>query len=155
METLYYKKALQELKIGDYLFYCDSGAYYVNDVKYLIYDIEKSHTDIMVFELPLIEKQWTKKELFNLMECFNNKYLESNQILSVYFLIKKSDYSIKFFEKYLEYACMDDVLNDNYDKELQCSDFIDHRHNQSLLGLLSKKEKLVSFRNPSQFGIRP
>lgn len=148
-------KTLKELSMGDYLFYCDSGAYYVNDVRYLISDIEKSNTDIMVFELPLIEKQWTKKELFNLMECFDNKYSESNQILAGYFLIKKSEYSIKFFERYLEYACMTDALNDNYDKELQCNDFIAHRHDQSLLSLLSKKENLVPFRDPSQYGDRP
>lgn len=148
-------KTLEEISEGDYLFYCDSGAYYINNIKYLINDMEKMNTDIMVFELPLIEKQWTKNELFNLMECVEEEYKESNQILGTYFLIKKSDYSMKFFEKYLKYACIEDVLNDKYDEELQCEDFIDHRHDQSLLSLLSKKEKLRPFRDPSQFGIRP
>lgn len=148
-------KTLKELNKGDYLIYCDSGAHYINNVKYLIDSMDKCNTDIMVFELPLIEKQWTKRELFNLMECIDDKYKESNQILATYFLVKKSDYSMKFFEEYLNYACLDDILNDEYDENLQIEDFIEHRHDQSLLSLLSKKEKLITFRDPSQFGIRP
>lgn len=148
-------KTLKQLNEQDFLFYCDSGAIYVNDLKFLIKDMDISNSDIMLFELPLIEKQWTKKELFNIVGCDYEKYANTNQILATYFLIRKTKKSVKFFEKYLYYSCKKDVLNDKLDRKIQCKEFIDHRHDQSLLSLLAKKEGIIPFRDPSQYGERP
>ncbi|STA98788.1 hypothetical protein [Clostridium baratii] len=147
-------KTINKYKYGDYIFYCDSGAYYIDKVEYLIDSLDRSGQDIMIFELPLIEKQWTKKKVFDSMKCNKKIYTDTNQRLATYILLKISDRSKKFFEEYL-YFCKEKDLLIDYNNEGIDSDFIDSRHDQSILSLLSKKYKIEAFRDPSQYGIRP
>ncbi|HFF9301621.1 TPA: hypothetical protein ACGFCK_002128 [Clostridium perfringens] len=147
-------RTMNNLSNGDYIFYCDSGAYYINNIRYLINSLEKTKQDIMVFDLPLIEKQWTQKTTFKLMDCDNEKYMNSNQILATYILIKVSDESKIFMGDYLTFCeninCL--IESDLYKNQ---NEFINHRHDQSILSLLCKKNNIVTFRDPSQYGIRP
>ena len=149
-------KKLEEIDNGDYLFYSDSGVFFVKSVDILIAEIEKSEQDIMGFELPLIESQWTKEELFNSMDCNENHFRESNQIIGGFQLIKKTIFSVKFYNDFLKYACNEVNLTDKYHHNiLQNDDFIDHRHDQSIFSLLYKKNKLKPFKDPTQFGKYP
>lgn len=145
-------KTMKDMNEGDYLLYCDSGTAYINNVQYLVDDLEKSQQDIMIFELPLIEKQWTKDKTFKLMECDIEEFRNSNQILATYILIKVNDNSKEIMSEFLELCTNDKILIDNYDKE---TDLIEHRHDQSIFSLLCKKKNLKTFRDPSQYGIRP
>lgn len=151
-------KTLQERsKEGDYLFYCDSGAYYINKIDYLINTMEKNSLDIMLFELPLIEKQWTKRDAFILMDCDNEKTADSNQISATYILIKKDRKTLEFIKEYLKYCSDERILTDlsNTQKMDNYKDYIEHRHDQSILSLLAKKNGIQGFRDPSQYGEKP
>lgn len=149
-------KTLETLNDGDYLFYSDSGAFFLKSVDILIDELEKYDQDIMGFELPLIEKQWTKQELFVRMDCDTEEFYETNQILASYMLIRKSEFSKEFFNKYLEISCDELNITDKYDYNiLQNKEFIEHRHDQSIFSLLYKKFKLKVFKDPSQFGKYP
>lgn len=148
-------KTLAKVKEGDYIIYCDSGAFYTNKIDKLIKAMEKYNDELMVFELPLIEKQWTKKETFQLMGCNEYIYTESNQILATYFVIKKSKYTIDFINKYFQYCKDEKILTDYIDKDNQDECFVDHRHDQSIFSILCKKEGIIPYRDPSQYGDRP
>lgn len=149
-------KKLYELEDGDYLFYSDSGAFFLKNINFLILEMTKSNQDIMGFELPLIERQWTKKELFLNMDCKDDFYSDSNQLLASYMLIRKSEFSLFFFEQYLAYACNELNITDKLDPSVeQSKDYIDHRHDQSVFSLLYKKYNLRPFKDPSQFGKYP
>lgn len=135
------EKALKEIEIGDYLMYADSGTFFLKSILPLVNYMEEKEKNIFCFRLPLIEKQWTKRDAFLLMGVDEKKYTDSPQILATYFIIKKCEESIKFISDYKNY-CFDsrilsDDLNvlgkDNYDE------FIEHRHDQSVLSLLCKK----------------
>lgn len=145
---------LNHAKDGDYIFYCDSGSFFINTIDYLIKDMENTKQDIFLTEIPLLEYQWTKRECFEGLECLEEKYLFSNQIQGTYILIKKTDKAIDFVKKYLESCSRYNLLNDDKDLEMN-KDLIDHRHDQSILSLLSKKEGIKAFRDISQYGIRP
>lgn len=148
-------KTLNEIAdYGDYVLYCDSGSYFVNKIEHLIKAMEKENTDIMSFELPLMEKQWTKKETFVLMESDNYDVANSNQILATFILVKKSNRSIDFIKEYLKYCCNEKIVIDDYNVAEQCREFITHRNDQSVLSLLIKKYKIQPFRDPSQYGDR-
>lgn len=147
-------KTMEKMNDGDYLFYCDSGAAYINKVQYLIKSMEDTGQDIMPFELPLIEKQWTQNETFKFMNCYDDKFKNSNQILATYMLIKVSYKSKQFIKQYLELCENQDILIDNYSEEEE-GYFLEHRHDQSIFSLLCKKYNLQVFRDPSQYGIRP
>jgi hypothetical protein len=149
-------KSLEQMKDGDYLFYSDSGAFFLKSVDFLIAELEKYNQDILAFELPLIEKQWTKKELFINMDCDNDKYTNSNQIMATFHLIKKSDFSIQFYKEYLEYGCNDINITDKFDgNTTQDNEFIEHRHDQSIFSLMYKKYMLRPFKDATQRGEFP
>ncbi|MFT4942101.1 MAG: hypothetical protein ACI88A_005175 [Paraglaciecola sp.] len=147
---------LKSLDDGDYLFYNDSGSFFLSNVNNLINEFEKYDQDIMGFELPLLEKQWTKKELLINMECNADYYTESNQILSGYQLVRKTCFSMEFYREYLNLSTNPVNLDDTCDKDIkQDSTFIEHRHDQSIFSLLYKKYKLRPFNDPSQYGKYP
>jgi hypothetical protein len=149
-------KTLKKISYSDYLFYSDSGAFFLKRVDILINELTKYKQDIMGFELPLIEEQWTKKELFKKMECNSKKYTKSNQIMASFILIRKSNFSVKFFKEFIKYAVDEINIMDKYDKStIQKNNFIDHRHDQSIFSLLYKKYNLRPFKDPSQFGKYP
>lgn len=146
-------KTLEQMKDGDYLFYCDSGAAYINKVKYLIDVLEASRQYIMSYELPLIEEQWTQEETFNHMKCNDDKYRKSNQRLATYMLIKVNESSKNFIKEYLTLCQDEEILIDKFSQEND--KLIQHRHDQSIFSLLCKKNNIDPFRDPSQYGIRP
>ncbi|MFV0418662.1 MAG: hypothetical protein ACK5KT_08040 [Dysgonomonas sp.] len=147
-------KTLSKLEYGDYLFYCDSGAYYVNDVRFLIQALKRSKQSIMGFEIPTLERQFTKKESFTLMDY--SKY-DNNQLLGGYVLLKKEDFSIRFVEEWLKYATNEKIISPNYfiPEIEEFEDFRSHREDQSIFSILYHKHNLAPFRDPSQFGDRP
>ncbi|MFC1545935.1 hypothetical protein ACFL4I_00770 [Pseudomonadota bacterium] len=150
------RKTMAQLSEGDYLFYSDAGAYFLKNANVLIDELENSNQDIMAFELPLIEEQWSKKELFINMKCEADVYFKSNQIAASLILIKKTKKSIGFVEEYLKYACNEINITDLHDNNVvQKNNYIDHRHDQSIFSLLYKKYSFRPFKDPTQFGKYP
>ena len=150
------QRTLSRLSDGDYLFYSDAGAFFLRRVDILISAVSKYNQDIMGFELPLIEKQWTKSALFANMECEAEVYRESNQLLASFMLIRKTRMSEEFFDTFLALACEESNLLDEHDVGRRGADYpISHRHDQSIFSLLYKKYGLRPFRDPSQLGIYP
>ena len=150
-------KALSLINNGDYLIYSEAASIYIRPIKYLVDSLEKSRQDLMVFELPLITEQWTKRETFVRMQCENDGYEKKNQISASFILVKKSFYSVAFIKDYLSFCCDEATISAvQFDKSIEnSSNFIEHREDQSVLSLLSMKYKLKAFRDPSQYGIRP
>lgn len=155
-KSYFMSKILKEVNEGDYIFYSDAGAAFLQPVDILISELEKNNQDIMGFEINTIEKQWTKKELFRNLKLEEDKYKETNQIMGTLFLVKKTKFSIKFFEEYLEYAQNSINITDEFEEGvIQDEKFIEHRHDQSIFSLLYKKYNLTPFKDPTQWGEFP
>ncbi|MBM7618581.1 hypothetical protein JOC95_000423 [Bacillus tianshenii] len=149
-----YKTLMEEAAEGDYVFYCDSGSFFVNSVDLIIQELDKVNQDIFLTETPLIEYQWTKKECFIKLGCLNESYQYSNQVQAGFILVKKTSQSVKFISNYLDWCSDYSILNDEMNTNIN-KDLIAHRHDQSILSLLAKKENLMLFRDISQYGRRP
>lgn len=150
-------KVLLLINEGDYLIYSDAGSFFVNQIKHLINALELSGQDIMVFELPLISKQWTKQETFVKMGCDKNGFEERNQIMASFLLLKKTKLSEIFIKDYLT-TCCDEAAIDPRQFDLTIEnpkEYLQHRADQSILSILSMKYGLKPFRDPSQLGYRP
>lgn len=147
-------KALEEAEDGDYIFYCDAGAIFVNSIEYLIEAMENEQQSVFLTQNPLLEKQWTKVECFQELGCVGKEYSETGQAVGGYILVKKDAAAINFINDYYELCCKYYLLDDSKTDQ-QIDEFIDHRHDQSLLSLLAKKRKYSFFRDISQYGIRP
>lgn len=140
---------------GDYIFYCDSGSHFVNSIDYLIEVMERDSTPIITFRQNHLSYIWTKKDMFLLMNADEPKYTHTGQRVGGWFLFKKNDLTKRFFQECLNYGCDPRILTDipNQLGSLNYSGFIDHRHDESLISIMSKKYELFPYRNPSQHGI--
>lgn len=147
------KKTLEEIQYGEFLFYCDSGSQFINPIDKLIKSFDDSF-DILPFELQHIEKHWTKRDCFQLLECDSSVITDSKQRLGGFSLWKKTDFSIKFVSEWLRYAQDERILTD-MENQLGMPNYENyeaHRHDQSIFSLLTKKYKIPAYRDPSQSG---
>lgn len=146
-------KTLSEMNEGEFLFYCDSGSRFVNSINQLIESFDEKF-DIMPFEIQTIERHWTKRDCFQLMGCYESKIIDTPQRLGGYSIWKKTDYTMKFVEEWLNYAQDERILTD-IDNQLGLPNyqgFVEHRHDQSIFSILTKKYEIDCYRDPSQYG---
>ena len=92
------KKTLELAKYGDFVFYCDSGSYFIRPVTPLIDSSIASGQEIIVFDLTYLEREWTKRDAFILMDCDSQKYSESIQRLGSFSLWRKSIFTMNFVD---------------------------------------------------------
>lgn len=145
----------KDVKKGDYIFYSDSGAYFIDKIDHLLHLCNKYDQDIIPFSLKggPIEKNWTKRDAFILMDADSKKYTETIQLGPGFILLRKSPTSIKFFEEFLKYAQDERIITDIPSKlGKNYAGFRENRHDQSIFSILSKKYCLKWFRHPFQEG---
>ncbi len=112
----------------------------VNWVRYLK---ELESHDAIFFKMELIERHWTKQEVFNTLPELE-KFRDSEQILGGVFLMNR-DFAFRFCNKWIETMRMRSysLVTDEFDPNIQDSDFVQPRHDQSIFSLLSKQESKV------------
>lgn len=151
-----YRKAYDVLREGDYLIYTDSGAVYINKIQYLIDCMEQEKVPVMIFSLEQerIEKGNTKRDAFVLTGCDETQYTDTPQSIGGYFVCKKAPEVKAFLDEVLQYAQDIRIISDkpNVMGLPNYKEFTDHRHDQSVISLMSKKYGFKRFRDPSQFG---
>lgn len=150
-------RAYQEIGEGDYLIYTDAGSVYVDRIQKLIDCMEKEQVNLMLFSLQneMLERKYTKRDAFILTGCDDEKYAKTPQSIGGYMVCKKSPEVEAFFWEVLSYAQDIRIISDNPNtmgKE-NYPGFIDHRHDQSVISLISKKRGIKRFRDPSQYGL--
>lgn len=150
-------RAYQEIKDGDYLIYTDAGSVYVDKIQKLIDCMEKEHVNLMLFSLQneMLERKYTKRDAFILTGCDEEQYADTPQSIGGYMVCKRSPEVEDFFREVLKYAQDIRIISDrpNTMGKDNYPDFIDHRHDQSVISLISKKRGMKKFRDPSQYGI--
>ncbi len=153
----FYRKAYDELGEGDYLVYIDSGAVYINKIQYLIDCMEQEETPLMIFSLERerIEKGNTKRDAFVLTGCDEARYTDTPQSIGGDFVCKKAPEVKAYLDEVLHYAQDIRIISDkpNVMGLPNYAEFADHRHDQSVISLMSKKYGFKRFRDPSQFGM--
>lgn len=146
-------KALKDIKENEYLIYCDSGAVVLRNLNTLTKALDQSKQSVMLFELPLIEGQWTQKNVFEHFQNNSDELFFSNQIMATFLVLKKSKKSVSFIESWLS-LCRNESLLIKQITE-QSSFFQDHREDQSILSVLAKTEGIKPFSDPTDYGKFP
>ena len=145
------QKILRTMEDNEYLLYLDAGSYIIDSVRPLV-DLLANNKPIICFELPHIEKHWTKRDCFVALKCDSPMYTETKQRMGSFHLWKKCDTSLRFVDEWLSFAVQGHLITDSPSKSPNYPSFIEHRHDQSIFSLLSKKYNLEAFRDISQFG---
>lgn len=152
------QKGLESVAEGDYLIYIDSGSFVLKDLRKLCRYLEQIKKDILVFESPLISKQWTKMDAFLLLNADTEEILNSNQLLAGYIVIKNTKEARLFIENYRK-TCTDERIVSDMDNVMgseNFSDFIEHRHDQSVLTILARNSEIVQIeKDLSDYGVYP
>jgi|15BtaG_2_1085339.scaffolds.fasta_scaffold01537_4 hypothetical protein len=146
------KKTLDECNVGDVVVYCDSGMYPIRHLDNM-FSLMKNR-EICLFKVHETKnKNWTKIDCFNLMDCFGDKFTESEQVNAAVQIYKKTNKSLHFVEKMLYYSCDENIISDKVSiTGNEMSSFKDHRHDQSIITNMAIKENIDILRDPTQYG---
>lgn len=138
------KKIFDTLNEGDIIIYADAGCvfnagaderllYYINRVK-------NSKSGLLVFAQNYIEKDWTKADCFNYFGILNDKTItDTPQNWAGSFLICKNNISNKIIYEWADVSINHyDLITDKRSLIKNSNSFIEHRHDQSVLSILSK-----------------
>ena len=137
-----------------YIFYADSGSKFIGSIDELITVFERDNLSVMTFRQNHLSYIWTKRDAFILTDTDSPEYTHTGARVGGWFLLKKNDFSREFMGKCHDYGCDHRIISDspnelgvpNYDG------FIENRHDETIITLVSKKYGLFPYRNPSQWG---
>lgn len=160
-KSYFINKLLEQAEENEIFMYLDAGNEIISDLSPIFKLCKEDRKGIILFDNSDNNPEgkiwtnniWTKSDCFNLMGLNKEKYFYGNQINAAYICFRKTKYSIKFF-KYFQKLCENyNIISDannitnNFNK-----DFYDHRHDQSILSLLSIRYKITIKRDPSESG---
>ena len=102
-----------------------------------VYKNQLSKCNALVFSTGVVEKNWTKSDLFEYLNCFDLK--DAPQLHATYFAVRKCEKSVDLVKQWYNISSIYSLLDDTPSKIPNDASYIEHRHDQSILSLLIKK----------------
>lgn len=131
-------KTLEMMNYGDILFYVDSGVSINENTDFFTDEMDKDNSDMLLFKSFHTNRRFTKRDAYGIMHV-DEKYSEYPQLGATIIIIRKTDRSIKFVKDWMKYCENPNLSTDIRSKKAEYSDFVEHRHDQSILTLLYYK----------------
>ena len=104
---------------------------------------------VAVFHFPCwTDRGWTKRELADAMNA-TDQMLDTAQIYGGLVVLRKTPFALRFVREWLQWATSGELITDTLDRTRQHDGFHAHRHDQSILSLLSKRHRIKSFPMPT------
>jgi hypothetical protein len=139
---------------GDIVMYSDAAVEIIDDLSPLFQLADEK--DRVIFQIAggHNNKIWTKRDCFVLLNCDEQKYWDDLQLTATFSLWKKTEENISFLKEYLRYLRDPRIVTDdpNMCGKPNFLEFRDHRHDQSVLSILTRREGFERFCDPSQWG---
>ena len=135
------KTIIEKLNDGDYLIYTDAGMIFMNSSHLLVDFLEKNNASFWMNKVNFKERKWSKRDAFVIMGVDKPFFTDTDQYMAGIQLYKKSSYSIKFIQEWLFYCQDKRIITDDNNTlgKNNYNDFIENRHDQTVLSLLIKK----------------
>lgn len=145
------KTVLNQLSEGDLLIYADAGLIFIEDPEPLLNIC--SDTSQVFFALPnQSNARWCKRDLFIRLECDCEQAWLATQATGQCHLWKATQSSHDILNLWLDYSLDMHLIDDSPSVEPNHPDFKEHRHDQSILSLITYKLGLKLHKNPNQHG---
>jgi hypothetical protein len=138
------KKTMETLQDGDVLLYLDCGC----EIGHHQYDALKKNLeegakeDYILRSLHGDENTHTKMDLFIKMGMLEDKYVYDYQYQSGAFIIYVCDKTREFINEWYDLSCDYSNIDDSPSIHPNLPCFVEHRHDQSIFSLLTKKYEL-------------
>lgn len=147
-------QALKNCDVNDRIFYCDAGCSFIGSFKdYFFNLLDREEKGIILFNGSHLQSAYTKMDCFYLMGCDSERYFNSRQLTASFQLVRKTNFSLSFYQSYLQYCEDDNIITDcpNTYGMNNLPNFVDHRHDQSVLTNLKEKHGIKTYEDPSQW----
>lgn len=148
-------ETIKTLNEGDIILYSDAAVKVISDLTPL-FDLITEERGIILFEQAdknHINKIWTKRDCFKLMNCDEEKYWNGVQLTATFSLWRADQRCLDFLKEWQNYLENPLISTDFPTTTVgNFKEFKDHRHDQSVLSIMSQKYSLERFRDPSQWG---
>lgn len=142
------KTTFDRMNDGDYCIYADAGCHININGKPRLEEylemIKEDDCGVMSFEITgLTESMYTNEKVFEYFGIDNNDEMrKTSQIVGGVLIFRKCENSTKIVNEYYRMACENtDLFSDLWNDYKRTSEFRDHRHDQSILGILRKRYK--------------
>ncbi|AYV84295.1 MAG: hypothetical protein Hyperionvirus21_29 [Hyperionvirus sp.] len=136
---------------AQYIVYCDCSVKLKHSLEYLLERVRNSSKNIFGYKTGLIQKEWTKRDAFILMDCDDINFAETEMVATSAIIFRNNIQSIEFLKKWLYYCSEERIITDipNVLGKTNYPGFQENRHDQSIFSLLCKKNEqcvdLLSF----------
>ena len=153
------RERLSQVPRGDIVVYLDAGARFRADPSALF--AVAREREIVVFANPYGAARgaaacstWTKRDCFVLMGCDEPRYHHAPMVDASIVLFRNTRGGRAFVAEWLSFSQRANILTDapNSCGLANLEDFVEHRHDQSVLSLLVERAGLELFRVPNQQG---
>lgn len=143
---------MKSINENDHVVYVDSGINFIDNIHKILDIIDD---DIILFNCHgHLNKTFTKRDCFVYLGCDSDKYVNGQHTNAAIQIYKNTPRSIAFVKDYLYWCKNPNVITDNPNicGLKNYPEFVDHRHDQSILSLLSIKNDIPLYRDPTQYG---
>jgi hypothetical protein len=139
------KKTMEKMNDNDILLYLDAGCEIdINKSKFFDYYFNLVKKDYIIGTFTCIEKEWTKMDLILKLDVNNFKYLDTQQHQGGVILFLVCDKTRKLVNEWYDLSCDYHLIDDSPSIVQNVKCFRQHRHDQSIFSLLTKKYDLYS-----------
>ena len=153
-------ETMKRLNEGDIVLYTDAGMRVLDSLDPLFEITETSRDNRMLFALTMIwgthkHSEYTKRDCFILMGLDEPKYWNERMLNAAFSVWMKTQRNIDFLTEWQKYLKDSRIVTyeANTCGQSNLPDYIDHRHDQAVLSLLSLKYGRELYREPTQFSI--
>lgn len=137
------KKTLEKMRDDDILVYADAGCKInPNGTKRLheYFDIvNRSEWPNLSVKMEHLEKTWTKMDIFNYYDANQPNVVETGQLISGLYILRKCQHTIDLIARWYEGSCQYHLSDDSPSSIPNDASFSENRHDQSLFSVLRKK----------------
>jgi hypothetical protein len=152
-------KTFDLIENGDCVLYSDAGLKVIDNLNPL-FELSRSlpNEGKIIFRVPWVgakhvAKVWTKRDCFVLTNANESKYWNAPMTNGAVSLWVKNNNNIEFLKEWLRYLRDPRISTDDFNMfGMNDPEFKDHRHDQSVLSILSTKYNFELFRDPTQWG---
>jgi hypothetical protein len=135
---------LKQLNEGDILFYSDSKYYFKEPFTGLYADYLKDHDFLLWKNHPnepcFYMKNWCKMDVILAHNMYSKVFIDNvNDCWAGAMVIKKTANTTKYIQEWLDLACVYENITDSPSVIRNSSDFVEHRHDQSMLSVVVYK----------------
>ncbi len=145
------RKVLNESDYGDTIFWIDSDIRDISEkgIENIFNLCNNSENGLVGFHSDFwLERTFSKVDLLNYFDVNKSSFLDSTQAYGNIFLLRKNEFTINFFNKFLEICSIHQLMDYSPSKEKESEHFVIHQNDQSILSLLFKIYNIKTFPIP-------